>query len=105
MPVTPVTLEPTPMPQHLHEHGYCGETATITFIKPFTFTHPDHMRETFPARTCEVPVEISTHWFALAHTDSPMPAIPSPGTPAYAEARRAELMAATARNLLWMRLL
>ena len=93
----PVTLNaPQPL-RGERAHGYCGEMVSMTFIKPFTFTHADHTQETFPARTCNVPIEVATHWFALAHTDEPMPVIPSPGTPAYAEARRAELMQSTNR--------
>ena len=96
MPVTPVTLD-APQAQAGSEHGYCGDMAEMTFIKPFLFTHPDHTREQFAARTCRVPVEVATHWFALAHTDTPLPNVPAPGTPAFAEARRAELMSSTAR--------
>ena len=98
MPVTPVTLDVPLSPTHEHPHGYCGEMVSMTFIKPFVFTHADHQQETFPPRTLSVPVEVATHWYAMAHTDTPPEAMPAPGTPAYAEARRKELMATTDRR-------
>ena len=94
----PVTLDTPPLPAHEHAHGYCGDLVDVVFVKPFTFTHPDHQQEVFPPRSMKVPVEVATHWYAMAHTDTPPEAVPAPGTPAYAEARRKELMATTDRR-------
>lgn len=81
-------------------HEYSGKMLKTTFVKGFTFTHRDHVREIFPAGSYEVPEEVATHWFAQAHTENPPEGQPVPGTPAYTERARKELLATNQRAFL-----
>lgn len=84
-------MELMPNTETGYPHNYSGETAEMTFERPFLFTHSDHVREQFRAGTYKVPVEVANHFYARAHSTNPELVAPAPGTPGFAEFHRKAL--------------
>lgn len=85
-------------------HGYSGRMVPVIFTKPFIFTHPDNVRQTFPAGSYEVPAEVADHWFAKAHSDQAEFVAPAPGTPDYADFARKNQQADADRSFKQQRI-
>lgn len=88
----PTTLD-VPHSSDKYPHAYSGEMQKVTFVDAFTFTHPDHVRETFPRGTYEVPIEVAEHWFARSFTESPPDNLAAPGTAVFNQRAREENLA------------